>query len=55
MWWITPNEKRDIQQFEELDNPVMNQIVIDSGKMLLNDLDTGIVDVTMPEEVVDLS
>jgi len=50
MWWITPNEKRDMQQFEELDDPIMNQIVIDSSKMLLRDLDGNIPDVTMPEE-----
>ena len=48
MWWITPNEKRDIQMFEELPEPLMNQILIDSGKMLLSDL--GIVpDVVIPE------
>lgn len=48
MWWITPNEKRDIQQFEELDEPLMNQILIDGGKMLLTDL--GVVpDVIIPE------
>jgi hypothetical protein len=47
MWWITPNEKRDMQQFEELDEPLMNQILIDSGKMLLTDL--GVVpDVIIP-------
>lgn len=38
MWWITPNEKRDIMQFEEIDNPLMDQILIDSNKMLLGDL-----------------
>lgn len=48
MWWITPNEKRDIQMFEELDEPLMNQILIDGGKMLLTDL--GVVpDVVIPE------
>ena len=48
MWWITPNEKRDMQQFEELDEPLMNQILIDNGKILLTDL--GIVpDVIIPE------
>ena len=49
MWWITPNEKRDIQQFEELDDPMMNQILVEGNKVLLSDL--GIVpDVTMPGE-----
>ena len=38
MWWITPNEKRDIMQFEEIDDPLMDQILIDSNKMLLGDL-----------------
>jgi phage portal protein BeeE len=47
MWWVTPNEKRDIMQFEELPNPLMDQILIDSNKMLLNDLG-AVTDVTMP-------
>lgn len=48
MWWITPNEKREIQMFEELEEPLMNQILIDGGKMLLTDL--GVVpDVIIPE------
>jgi hypothetical protein len=48
MWWITPNEKRDIQMFQELDEPLMNKILVDQSKMLLTDL--GMVqDVTMPE------
>ena len=49
MWWITPNEKRDIQDFEELDEPLMNQILIDSGKILLTDLG-AVPDVTVPGE-----
>ena len=49
MWWITPNEKRDIQDFEELDEPLMNQILIDSGKILLTDLG-AVPDVTAPGE-----
>lgn len=47
MWWVTPNEKRDLMDFEMMDNPIMNEIIIDSGKMLLNDL-TAVPDVTMP-------
>lgn len=50
MWWITPNEKRDIQMFEKLDNPLMDSIIIDGGKQLLDDLGIPPVsDVTMPE------
>jgi HK97 family phage portal protein len=44
MWWITPNEKRDIQDFEMLDEPVMNQIIIDSGKQLITDLTINVDD-----------
>jgi HK97 family phage portal protein len=48
MWWITPNEKRDIQMFQELDEPLMNEILVDQSKMLLTDL--GMVqDVSIPE------
>ncbi|CAB5218419.1 COG4695 Phage-related protein [uncultured Caudovirales phage] len=47
MWWITPNEKRDMQDFEELDDPNMDRIIIDSGKMLLDDL-SPVPDVTLP-------
>jgi HK97 family phage portal protein len=49
MWWITPNEKREIQQFEEIDNPLMNQIIIDSGKQLLIDLNGGVEDMPVFE------
>lgn len=49
MWWITPNEKRDIQQFEEIDTPLMNQILIDSGKVLLTDLNGGVQDLPIYE------
>jgi HK97 family phage portal protein len=49
MWWTTPNEKRDMMGFEELLEPMMDQIIIDSGKQLITDL--GMVpDVTMPGE-----
>jgi HK97 family phage portal protein len=49
MWWTTPNEKRDMMGFEELEDPMMDQIIIDSGKQLITDL--GMVpDVTMPGE-----
>jgi hypothetical protein len=47
MWWITPNEKRDIMDFEELADPLMDQILIDGGKQLLNDL-AIVPDVIMP-------
>lgn len=47
MWWITPNEKRDIQDFEIIDEPVMNQIIIDSGKQLITDLTITVADLPM--------
>ena len=47
MWWITPNEKRDIQDFEMIDEPVMNQIIIDSGKQLITDLTISVPDLPM--------
>lgn len=48
MWWITPNEKRAIQHFEVLDDPAMNEIVVDSGKTFLSDLSMSVPDVTIP-------
>lgn len=50
MWWITPNEKRDMQDFEELDDPLMNSIIIDSGKQLLSDLGMVAPNITVTGE-----
>lgn len=47
MWWTTPNEKRDMMGFEALQEPLMNEIIIDSSKILLTDLG-AVADVTMP-------
>jgi HK97 family phage portal protein len=47
MWWITPNEKREIQDFEMIEEDVMNQIIIDSGKQLITDLTINIADLPM--------
>lgn len=49
MWWVTPNEKREIMGFEEIMDPLMDSIIIDSGKQLLSDLG-AVPDVTMPAE-----
>lgn len=49
MWWTTPNEKRDMMGFEELEDPLMDQIIIDAGKQLITDLG-AVPDVTMPGE-----
>jgi HK97 family phage portal protein len=38
MEWITPNEKRKIQRFDDSDEPMMDDIIISSGQMLLADL-----------------
>jgi hypothetical protein len=47
MWWITPNEKREIQDFEMIDEDAMNQIIIDSGKQLITDLTISIDDLPL--------
>jgi HK97 family phage portal protein len=47
MWWTTPNEKRDMMGFDELMDPLMDQIIIDAGKQLISDLG-AVPDVTMP-------
>jgi len=44
MWWITPNEKREIQDFEMIDEEAMNQIIIDSGKQYITDLSINVAD-----------
>jgi len=49
MWWTTPNEKRDMMGFEELMDPLMDQIIIDAGKQLISDLG-AVPDVIMPGE-----
>ncbi len=49
MWWTTPNEKRDMMGFEEIEEPLMDQIIIDAGKQLITDLG-AVPDVTMPGE-----
>jgi len=49
MWWTTPNEKRDMMGFDELMDPLMDQIIIDAGKQLISDLG-AVPDVTMPGE-----
>ena len=48
MWWITPNEKRAIQHVEVLDDPAMNEIIVDSGKQFLSDMSISVPDVTLP-------
>jgi HK97 family phage portal protein len=51
MWWITPNEKRAIQDFEIINNPMMNEILVDSGKVPLTDLEpSDFTDVEMEDE-----
>lgn len=37
-WWVTGNEKREIQGYDLSDDPAMNEIIIPSGHMLLSDL-----------------
>lgn len=44
MWWVTPNEKRQIQHFEALPDPAMNEIIVDGSKQFLNDLSVTIPD-----------
>jgi len=47
MWWITPNEKREIQDFEIIEEDAMNQIIIDSGKQLITDLTINVADLPL--------
>lgn len=44
MWWITPNEKREIQNFGVSDDEIMNKFIVPSGMMLIDELDMGIQD-----------
>lgn len=44
MWWINGNEKRGIQNFDKSDNQLMEEFIISSGSMLLNDLE-------MPDDI----
>lgn len=36
--WLTKNEKREVMMYDQFDNPLMDEIIIDSGAMLLEDL-----------------
>ena len=38
MWWVAPNLKLEAQGFPKSDDPIMDQIIIPSGHMLLSDL-----------------
>ena len=38
MWWVSPNEKREIQKFDKSDDPNMDKIYIPSGHQLLDDI-----------------
>jgi HK97 family phage portal protein len=50
-WWLKPNEKRVMMyQDEDGDNPMMNEYIIPSGLMLMNDLGMSDVDKTLNEE-----
>lgn len=44
MWWITPNEKREVQNFGVSDDPLMDKYIIPSGMMLLDELDMAVQD-----------
>ena len=37
-WWVTPNEKRDMLNFDKIDDPLFNEPLIPSGIKLLSDL-----------------
>lgn len=38
MWWVSGNEKRQIQKFDKATDPIMDQYIIPSGNQLLEDL-----------------
>ncbi len=42
-WWIPPNEKRKIQDIDEMDDPNMNKVYVPSSLVALDDLN---IDVT---------
>ena len=38
MWWITPNEKREVQNFDVSTDPNMDKIVLPSGMQFIDDM-----------------
>lgn len=38
MWWVTPNEKREVQNFGKSDDENMDKFIIPSGSMFLDEL-----------------
>ena len=37
-WWLTPNEKRTVMMYDQDENPLMDQFIIPSSQMLIDDL-----------------
>jgi hypothetical protein len=37
-WWIKPNEKRTVMMYDQDENPLMDQFIIPSSMMILDDL-----------------
>lgn len=56
-WWYTPNQKRQIMGEPLSDNPIMDQFIVPSGLMLLDDVaappDNTPVDTTGKEEEIN--
>jgi phage portal protein BeeE len=46
-WWKTPNEKRLSEYMDEHPDPKMDEIIIPTGLMLLDDLGANVVDNTL--------
>jgi HK97 family phage portal protein len=38
MWWVTPNEKREVQNFDISSDPNMDKIMVPSGMQFIDDL-----------------
>lgn len=44
-WWLTPNEKRTAQMYDQDENELFDKYIIPSGLMLLDDLEMPVEDV----------
>jgi len=42
MWWLTGNEKRETMMYDAIENPLMDEVILPSGMMLLDDLNVSV-------------
>ena len=50
MWWITPNEKREMTKFDRSDDPLMEKIYVPGGLSPIEELDVTPDDIGIAEE-----